>query len=102
MGLPQCLRWVWILTQQLPRTLSMTFGRPPAIPDSYVQLDLPVVDSVGEGEPFVDDKTIRHSIQFFNSTMSVAAPLPAPQQTLPQFDCKDWTDPDQNPLQTNG
>ncbi|GIJ92143.1 hypothetical protein Asppvi_011119 [Aspergillus pseudoviridinutans] len=58
----------------------MTFGRPPAIPDSYVQLDLPVVDSIGQGQPFVDDKTIHHSIQFFNSTMSV-------HPTLPQVDC---------------
>ncbi|KAH1976469.1 hypothetical protein KXW88_008978 [Aspergillus fumigatus] len=62
---------IWFGCVVLDRTLSMTFGRPPAIPDSYVQLDLPVVDSVGEGEPFVDDKTIRHSIQFFNSTITL-------------------------------
>jgi hypothetical protein len=49
----------------------MTFGRPPAIPDNYVQLDLPTVDSITEGQPFVDDETIRHSIQFFNQTMLV-------------------------------
>ncbi|GFF96416.1 transcriptional activator protein acu-15 [Aspergillus udagawae] len=61
----------WFGCVVLDRTLSMTFGRPPAIPDSYVQLDLPVVDSVGQGQPFVDDKTIRHSIQFFNSTITL-------------------------------
>jgi hypothetical protein len=58
----------------------MTFGRPPAIPDSYVQLELPVIDSVGQGQPFVDDKTIRHSIEFFNSTMSVG-PHTSPSST---------------------
>ncbi|RHZ58559.1 hypothetical protein CDV55_105521 [Aspergillus turcosus] len=61
----------WFGCVVLDRTLSMTFGRPPAIPDSYVQLDLPVVDSIGQGQPFVDDKTIRHSIQFFNSTITL-------------------------------
>ncbi|GIK05786.1 hypothetical protein Aspvir_009899 [Aspergillus viridinutans] len=61
----------WFGCVVLDRTLSMTFGRPPAIPDSYVQLDLPVIDSIGQGEPFVDDKTIRHSIQFFNSTITL-------------------------------
>jgi hypothetical protein len=54
----------------------MTFGRPPAIPDNYVQLDLPTIDGITEGQPFVDDETNRLSIQFFNQTMSVGPHFP--------------------------
>ena len=52
----------------LDRTLSMTFGRPAAIPDDYVIIDLPchidAGDSLGPVEP-------RHevSVEFFNATM---------------------------------
>lgn len=59
----------------------MTFGRPPAIPDNYVQLDLPIVPSISEGQPVVDDETIRQSVYFFNHTMLVDT-TPSP------FDCR--------------
>ncbi|KAJ6090666.1 hypothetical protein N7499_003380 [Penicillium canescens] len=61
----------WFGCVVLDRTLSMTFGRPPAIPDSYVQLDLPILDSTTEVQPFVDNETIRHSIQFYNCTITL-------------------------------
>ena len=56
----------------------MTFGRPSAIPNSHVQLDLPVISDIGEGPPFVGNETLRHAIQFFNCTMSVkCVPFPS-------------------------
>ncbi|RAQ46927.1 C6 transcription factor [Aspergillus flavus] len=61
----------WFACVVLDRTLSMTFGRPPAIPDNYVQLDLPIVPSISEGQPVVDDETIRQSIYFFNHTITL-------------------------------
>ncbi|KAJ5981588.1 hypothetical protein N7522_013572 [Penicillium canescens] len=61
----------WFGCVVLDRTLSMTFGRPPAIPDSYVQLDLPILDSTTEVQPFVDNETIHHSIQFYNCTITL-------------------------------
>ncbi|KAJ6145034.1 C6 transcription factor [Penicillium chermesinum] len=53
-------------------TLSMTLGRPAAIPDNYVKLDLPTnyVDSGGPTEsPVVDNKTFQMSVDFFSSTI---------------------------------
>lgn len=51
--------------------LSMIYGRPPSIPDDYVQLDLPVEFSTleeGDGGTKTDDSL---SIGFFNGTMYV-------------------------------
>ncbi|KAJ5954862.1 C6 transcription factor [Penicillium viridicatum] len=53
-------------------TLSMTLGRPAAIPDSFVRLDLPTNDIDGDGPteiPIVDCKTFQMSVEFFNSTI---------------------------------
>lgn len=47
----------------------MTFGRPAAIPDCYVQLDLPAFQGSTEVIPTADHDEVRHSIQFFNNTM---------------------------------
>lgn len=52
----------------------MTLGRPAAIPDSFVRLDLPTNDIDGDGPtetPIVDSKTFQMSVEFFNSTMYV-------------------------------
>ncbi|KUM58158.1 hypothetical protein ACN42_g9007 [Penicillium freii] len=54
------------------RALSMTLGRPAAIPDSFVRLDLPTNDINGDGPteiPIVDSKTFQMSVEFFNSTI---------------------------------
>ncbi|KAJ5406403.1 C6 transcription factor [Penicillium sp. CMV-2018d] len=54
------------------RALSMTLGRPAAIPDSFVRLDLPTNDIDGDGPteiPIVDSKTFQMSVEFFNSTI---------------------------------
>jgi hypothetical protein len=57
------------------RTLSMTFGRPAAIPDSYIKLELPVeIDTVVD--PKMPANSQKHaSVQFFNGTMHVSIPL---------------------------
>lgn len=54
---------VWFICVMLDRNLSMTFGRPPAIPDHYVRLP-PV-------QPFSNhpDKAEQDSVEFFNQTM---------------------------------
>lgn len=52
----------------LDRTLSMTFGRPSAIPEDYVVLDLPC--NVGMSNPSgVIAPKIEASLSFFNATM---------------------------------
>ncbi|KAJ5654894.1 C6 transcription factor [Penicillium lividum] len=54
------------------RTLSMTLGRPAAIPDSFVRLDLPTNHINGDGPteiPIVDSETFQMSVDFFNSTI---------------------------------
>ncbi|RAH79178.1 C6 transcription factor [Aspergillus japonicus CBS 114.51] len=61
----------WFGCVVLDRTLSMTFGRPPAIPDKYVQLDLPQLDILGDCQAFVDDETLRCSTGFFNHTITL-------------------------------
>lgn len=57
------------------RTLSMTFGRPTAIPDSYIKLELPVeIDTLLCPNAPVDPR--KHtSVQFFNATMYVQVSL---------------------------
>jgi hypothetical protein len=52
----------------------MTLGRPAAIPDYFVRLDLPTNDINGDGPidmPMVDRETFQMSVAFFNSTMWV-------------------------------
>lgn len=60
----------WFGCVMLDRTLSMTFGRPPAIPESYIRTPLPKLysgtDILPDSEPSVDDAM---SIQFFVSTV---------------------------------
>lgn len=53
----------------LDRTLSMTFGRPAAIPDDYVRISLPrhYREILGEGPPLSPLKEA--SVLFFNATM---------------------------------
>ena|SRR6187402_3641799 len=57
----------WFGCVVLDRTLSMTFGRPAAIPDSYVVLDLPCNIDLDPSEPVNPQRDI--SLDFFNSTM---------------------------------
>lgn len=47
----------------------MTFGRPAAIPDSYVKLELPKKRELESPTGLVDDGTTILSVAFFNSTM---------------------------------
>lgn len=60
----------WFGCVMLDRTLSMTFGRPPAIPESYIRTPLPKPHSgisiLPDSEPSLDDTM---SIQFFVSTV---------------------------------
>lgn len=62
----------WFACVMLDRTLSMTFGRPPAIPDSYIRTPLPQpysgTDILPTSEVSFDDAM---SIHFFVSTMWV-------------------------------
>jgi hypothetical protein len=61
----------WFGCVILDRTLSMTFGRPPAIPENYVQLELPVpyitVDHLRSLTSREKAETL--SVEFFNGTM---------------------------------
>jgi hypothetical protein len=47
----------------------MTFGRPAAIPDSYVRLELPLKCDFEKTSKFVDDEISFLGVGFFNSTM---------------------------------
>lgn len=53
----------------LDRTLSMTFGRPAAIPDDYVKLELPAIISDDQSPGTVLDARGAVSTSFFNATM---------------------------------
>ncbi|KAJ5889848.1 hypothetical protein N7504_010658 [Penicillium tannophilum] len=59
----------WYCCVMLDRTLSMTFGRPAAIPDSYVKLDLPSTHQFESSSALVDAETSSLSVSFFNSTI---------------------------------
>ncbi|EXJ56967.1 hypothetical protein A1O7_07311 [Cladophialophora yegresii CBS 114405] len=67
----------WFGCIMLDRTLSMTFGRPASIPDSYVQLDLPVAFSVLNGGITAADRKESWdrkeslSVAFFNGTATL-------------------------------
>jgi hypothetical protein len=56
----------WFGCIMLDRTLSMTFGRPASIPESYVQVELPVEFPAVNGGP--PDRKELLSIAFFNGT----------------------------------
>ncbi len=53
----------------LDRTLSMTFGRPAAIPDDYVKLELPRSFDDGGSPGLAADPRNIVSVNFFNATM---------------------------------
>jgi len=62
----------WFGCVMLDRTLSMTFGRPAAIPDDYVRIELPQHLILGVSEPGGDAASnIRQiaSVDAFNATM---------------------------------
>ncbi|KZN90865.1 putative transcriptional regulatory protein [Penicillium chrysogenum] len=61
----------WYGCVVLDRTLSMTFGRPAAIPDGYVKLELPTKRDFETPAGFVDDETVALSVVFFNSTIGL-------------------------------
>ncbi|OQE36175.1 hypothetical protein PENCOP_c012G02469 [Penicillium coprophilum] len=61
----------WYGCVVLDRTLSMTFGRPAAIPDSYVKLELPTKRKFENSPGLVDDETAALSVAFFNSTIGL-------------------------------
>lgn len=61
----------WYGCVVLDRTLSMTFGRPAAIPDSYVKLELPMKREFENSTGLVDDETAALSVAFFNSTIGL-------------------------------
>lgn len=49
----------------------MTFGRPAAIPNSYVKLELPAGDVLVDTSTIVDDQTSSLSLSLYNATMFV-------------------------------
>ncbi|KAL4896204.1 fungal-specific transcription factor domain-containing protein [Aspergillus ambiguus] len=61
----------WYGCVVLDRTLSMTFGRPSAIPDNYVKLDLPAMNGSMDTSSMRDNDTSSLSIAFFNSTITL-------------------------------
>ncbi|KKY32761.1 putative c6 transcription [Diaporthe ampelina] len=73
----------WFACVLLDRTLSMTFGRPPAIPDSYIRTPPPQPysgsDILPNSEFAVDDAM---SIHFFVSTMWVLTGIPSSMVSL--------------------
>ncbi|KAJ5556797.1 hypothetical protein N7494_000712 [Penicillium frequentans] len=61
----------WYCCVMLDRTLSMTFGRPGAIPDSYVQLSMPSTHQFEVSSAVVDAETYSLGVSFFNSTITL-------------------------------
>lgn len=61
----------WFGCVILDRTLSMTFGRPPVIPDSYVKLELPVPYITVDPPRTLTERDKREplSVGFYNGTM---------------------------------
>lgn len=57
----------------LDRTLSMTFGRPAAIPNDYVKIGLPchIDDAIAQSSPAdpTEESLAQLSVNFFNATM---------------------------------
>jgi hypothetical protein len=54
----------------------MTFGRPAAIPNSYVKLKLPAGDALVDASPMVDEQTSSLSLSLYNATMCVVVATP--------------------------
>ncbi|KAL3483108.1 fungal-specific transcription factor domain-containing protein [Aspergillus germanicus] len=61
----------WFGCVLLDRTLSMTFGRPAAIPNSYVKLELPAGDVLVDASPMVDEQTSSLSLSLYNATITL-------------------------------
>ncbi|KAF9887006.1 hypothetical protein FE257_010622 [Aspergillus nanangensis] len=61
----------WYGCVVLDRTLSMTFGRPSAIPDNYVKLDLPATNISIDTASILNNDSTYLSIAFFNSTITL-------------------------------
>ncbi|XRM46491.1 hypothetical protein ABZX51_009523 [Aspergillus tubingensis] len=61
----------WFGCVILDRTLSMTFGRPAAIPNSYVKLELPVCDITVDSLSVVDEQTSSLSLALYNATITL-------------------------------
>ncbi|GME37368.1 putative C6 transcription factor protein [Neofusicoccum parvum] len=64
----------WFGCILLDRTLSMTFGRPPSIPDEYIKIDLPAPEPLlpGSGAP-QNHEAKAISLMFYNATISLYA-----------------------------
>lgn len=54
----------------------MTFGRPQAIPDSYVQLDLPVAYETAQTSVTAGPSPRSAGVDFYTATMSVPPTSP--------------------------
>ncbi|EED16269.1 conserved hypothetical protein [Talaromyces stipitatus ATCC 10500] len=61
----------WFGCVVLDRVLGMTFGRPAAIPNCYVQLDLPTFQDSPDALLAPVDNVAYYSIQFFNLTITL-------------------------------
>ncbi|KAI3012293.1 transcriptional regulator family: Fungal Specific TF [Aspergillus niger] len=61
----------WFGCVVLDRSLSMTFGRPAAIPDCYVKLDLPAFQGRSEVLSIGNETDAHNSIRFFNATVTL-------------------------------
>lgn len=61
----------WYGCVVLDRTLSMTFGRPAAIPEDYIRIPLPQSLAPGISNPNheTNDNTHQFSVDLFNATM---------------------------------
>ncbi|KAM3083089.1 hypothetical protein ACMFMG_003756 [Clarireedia jacksonii] len=63
----------WYGCVVLDRTLSMTFGRPAAIPDDYIRISLPqsLAPVVSDHSDEIIDNTQSFSVDFFNATITL-------------------------------
>ncbi|KAF2755031.1 hypothetical protein EJ05DRAFT_503342 [Pseudovirgaria hyperparasitica] len=69
-GMQRALRSrAWFGCVLVDRTLSMTFGRPAAIPDDYIRVDLP--EPWPEYEPPSANRTVKDSTIFMNMTIQL-------------------------------
>ena len=62
----------WYGCVVLDRTLSMTFGRPAAIPDDYIKISVPQSlgpEGSGDNHELANDLKREVSVAFFNATM---------------------------------
>ena len=65
----------WYACVMMDRNLSMTFGRPPSIPDTYVKLPLPspihAASNLAMGMPSQPKIFDRYGLKFFNATIEL-------------------------------